>query len=91
MSTDTLSREFVINNEYGLHARPAALFVKCASGFDAEVMVEKDGTSVSGKSIMGLLTLEGHQGCTLVIEASGAQATEAMAAISELIESNFGE
>lgn len=91
MSTQTHSKEFVINNEYGLHARPAALFVKCVSEFDAEVMVEKDGMAVSGKSIMGLLTLEGHQGSSLMIEARGAQAVEVMAALTELIESNFGE
>ncbi|MGA0334563.1 MAG: HPr family phosphocarrier protein [Kiritimatiellia bacterium] len=91
MSTKTHSKEFIINNDYGLHARPAALFVKCASEFDAVIMVEKDGISVSGKSIMGLLTLEGHQGCTLVVEASGPQAEEAMLALAELIESNFGE
>ncbi len=91
MSTDTHSKEFTINNEFGLHARPAALFVKCASEFDAEVMVAKDGLSVSGKSIMGLLTLEGHHGSTLKIEASGAQAEEAIKALTELIESNFGE
>lgn len=86
-----LTKTFTINNEYGLHARPAALFVKCVSGFDANVMVEKDGISVSGKSIMGLLTLEGHQGCELTLEVSGAQAQEVMAALTELIESNFGE
>jgi len=87
----SIIKTFTINNEYGLHARPAALFVKCVSGFDANVMVEKDGMSVSGKSIMGLLTLEGHQGCELTLEASGNQAEEAMAALTELIESNFGE
>ncbi len=91
MSTQTHSKEFTIQNEYGLHARPAALFVKCASEFDALVMVEKDGMKVSGKSIMGLLTLEGHEGSTLLVEASGAQAEEVMAALAALIESNFGE
>jgi len=87
----SITQTFTINNEYGLHARPAALFVKCVSGFDAEVMVEKDGMSVSGKSIMGLLTLEGHQGCELTLEISGNQADDAMAALAALIESNFGE
>jgi phosphocarrier protein len=90
-SPHKLIREFVLQNEYGLHARPAALFVKCANQYKAAVQVEKDGMSVSGKSIMGLLTLEGHQGCTLRLEVSGAQADEAMAALAELIESNFGE
>jgi len=84
-------KEFVINNEFGLHARPAALFVKCVGQFDAEIEVEKDGVSVSGSSIMGLLTLEGHQGSTLRIEASGSQASEVMDALESLFESNFGE
>ncbi len=87
----SITKTFTINNEYGLHARPAALFVKCVSGFDADVMVEKDGMSVSGKSIMGLLTLEGHQGCELTLDVSGQQAEEAMNALAALIESNFGE
>ena len=91
MSTEPLAKSFIIENEYGLHARPAALFVKCANQYDAEVMVEKDGMSVSGKSIMGLLTLEAHQGCTLKVEITGGQAEEAMRAIDELISSNFGE
>ena len=91
MSKPSHRKEFTITNEYGLHARPAALFVKCASEYDALVMVEKDGMSVSGKSIMGLLTLEGHEGSMLIVEASGAQAEEVMAALSALIESNFGE
>ncbi|MDF3128072.1 HPr family phosphocarrier protein [Kiritimatiellaeota bacterium B1221] len=91
MSTQTHSKEFTILNEYGLHARPAALFVKCASEYDASVMVEKDGMKVSGKSIMGLLTLEGHEGSTLLVETSGEQAEEVMAALTALIESNFGE
>lgn len=91
MSSDTLKREFTISNEYGLHARPAALFVKCANSFDANITVEKDGMTVSGKSIMGLLTLEGHEGSTLILEASGPDAEPALEALEALITSNFGE
>jgi phosphocarrier protein len=91
MSTDTQTKSFTINNEFGLHARPAALFVKCVSQFDCKIEVEKDGMCVSGNSIMGLLTLEGHQGSTLNIEATGAQVEEAMIAISDLFDRNFDE
>jgi len=91
MPTETLSQDFVIGNEYGMHARPAALFVKCASRFAAEIDVIKDGFEVSGKSIMGLLTLEGHQGCTITVRAAGPDAAEAMQALAALITSNFGE
>ncbi len=86
-----ITESFTIQNEYGLHARPAALFVKCCARFDAAVEVEKDGVSVSGKSIMGLLTLEGTQGSVLTITAEGPQAAEVMAAIRDLFETHFGE
>jgi phosphocarrier protein HPr len=89
--SDPLLRDFVIQNEFGLHARPAALFVRCASQFSAEIDVIKDGIEVSGKSIMGLLTLEGHQGCVISLRAVGEDAEQAMNALAELIESNFGE
>ena len=91
MSADTHQKTFTINNEFGLHARPAALFVKCASQFECTIQVEKDGISVSGKSIMGLLTLEGHQGSELCIEAVGPQATEALEALADLFVRNFDE
>lgn len=81
----------MIGNEFGLHARPAALFVRCASQFAAEVEVIKDGMEVSGKSIMGLLTLEGHQGSVIALRVTGGDAEAALAALAELIESNFGE
>ncbi|MCC5847243.1 MAG: HPr family phosphocarrier protein [Verrucomicrobia bacterium] len=92
MSTsDPITKEFTIGNEYGMHARPAALFVKCASQFEAEIQVIKDGIEVSGKSIMGLLTLEGHQGSVITLQIQGPDAEEAMSSLSELIEAKFGE
>lgn len=91
MSDSALIQEFVIGNEFGLHARPAALFVRCASQFSADVLVIKDGMEVSGKSIMGLLTIEGHQGSVIELRVCGPDAEAAMAALAELIESNFGE
>jgi phosphocarrier protein len=91
MSEPALIQEFVIGNEFGLHARPAALFVRCASQFSSEVVVIKDGIEVSGKSIMGLLTIEGHQGSVIELRISGEDAEAAMSALAELMESNFGE
>ena len=89
--SSSVTKTITIPNEYGLHARPAALFVKCVGQYDAEVMVEKDGMSVSGSSIMGLLTLEGHQGSELVLRAEGKQAREVIDALQALADSNFGD
>jgi len=87
----TLVREFELTNQYGLHARPAALFVKTASRFDADVTVEKDGTRVSGKSIMGLMTLQASCGSTLKVSASGAEAGQLLTELATLIQKGFGE
>lgn len=89
--SSSLSKTFTIDNEYGLHARPAALFVKCVGEHEAEVLVEKDGMSVSGSSIMGLLTLEGHQGCELTLHAEGEEAEKVLNALEKLFNTNFGE
>jgi len=83
--------ELVIENQSGLHARPAAAFVKTANNFHAEITVTKDGDSVNGKSIMGLMTLAAARGTKLIIEASGDDATEAVDAIQSLAEDNFNE
>jgi phosphocarrier protein HPr len=89
--SDTLTRTFEIRNQYGIHARPAALFVKTAARFDVDVMVEKDGNSVSGKSIMGLMTLEASRGSKLKVTASGADATEVLNELQALCEAGFDE
>jgi len=88
---EVLSREFKIRNKFGIHARPAALFVKMAAKYNSEITVEKDGTKVSGKSIMGLLTLEGYKGATLKVTAEGPDAKDALAALGELIDKKFFE
>ena len=80
-----LIREFEIHNQYGIHARPAALFVKTASRFDADVSVEKNGNSVSGKSIMGLMSLEAGRGSVLRITICGEDSEEAMDHLEQLI------
>lgn len=87
----TIVREFKVGNKYGIHARPAALLVKAASKFTAEVLIGKKGSEVSAKSIMGLLTIEGHQGASLCVQTAGEDAEEAMAEIAELFDNNFFE
>ena len=81
---ETLSREMTLVNKYGMHVRPAGLFVKMASRYDADVEVEKDGNVVSGKSIMALMTLEATCGTVLKVTASGPQAKEALDNLEDL-------
>lgn len=83
------SKELVLLNKYGLHVRPAGLFAKIASRFDAEVEVEKDGSVVSGKSIMALMTLEAVCGTKLVVTATGPQAHEALEELEALVQRKF--
>ena len=71
MADQKETRALVLINKYGLHVRPAGLFAKIASRFDADVEVEKDGNVVSGKSIMALMTLEATCGTKLVVTATG--------------------
>lgn len=84
-------RELHILNQYGIHARPAAMFVKTAARYEAEVYVEKDGNVVSGKSIMGLMTLQASFGSKLAVTAEGADAIPLLDALQKLIESKFDE
>jgi phosphocarrier protein HPr len=88
---DVLERELDILNSRGLHARASAKFVKCAEGFDAEVTVSRDGQSVPGTSIMGLMMLAAAQGTSIVVSAKGRQAEEALAALAQLVADRFGE
>ena len=89
MTTD--QRKLLITNKRGLHARAAAKFVKCAGAFEAEIEVEKDGQSVSGRSIMGLMMLAAAPGCSILVRATGSDAEKAMDAIAHLVESKFDE
>lgn len=86
---EKITREFKLLNKYGMHVRPAGLFAKTASKFDAEIDVEKDGNVVSGKSIMALMTLEATCGTILKVSASGSQAVEALDELQALIERKF--
>ena len=87
----TIVREFKVENKYGIHARPAALLVKVAGKFTCDILIGKKGAEVSAKSIMGLLTIEGHQGAMLCVQAEGEDAEEAMAGIADLFENKFFE
>ncbi len=84
-------REVTICNSRGLHARASAKFVNCADGFDARVQVSRDGTTVSGTSIMGLMMLVAGPGSTILIEAEGAEGQKALTALVDLVEDGFGE
>jgi phosphocarrier protein len=84
-------QSFTIKNRLGLHARAAALLVQTASRFQAEITVAKDGETVNGKSIMGILMLAAAQGSLVEVAAQGKDASQALNAIAELIENGFGE
>jgi phosphocarrier protein HPr len=83
--------EVTIINKRGLHARASAAFVKTAEQFDAEVSVTKDGHTVNGGSIMGLLMLGASPGSSILIETEGPEAEEALEALTTLVESRFNE
>ena len=85
------SRTVTICNERGLHARAAARFVKLAALFEAEVSVRKDGTEVSGRSIMGLMMLAAGPGCALELRATGRDAAAALDALAALVADRFDE
>lgn len=91
MNAQPLEKKLTIVNQRGLHARASAKLVKLVEEFDAEVNVSKDGQTVDGTSIMGLMMLAASPGCCIRVSVSGAQAEEAMAAITELVEDGFGE
>ncbi len=84
-------RRVTITNQRGLHARASAQFVKCACTFDAEIVVTRDGQSVGGTSIMGLLALGAGPGSQIEIAASGPDAAEALETLAGLVEGRFGE
>src|SRR5260370_42546275 len=80
-----ITKELVVTNKMGIHARPAALFVKIANRFDCEVFVEKDGEKVNGKSIMGLMMLAAGPGGRLMVYAEGADTPRAIVELAALV------
>jgi phosphocarrier protein len=91
MNEAALTRELVVRNRLGLHARASAQFVKTAGKFRSEITVEAGMQRVNGKSIMGLLLLAAAQGTTLRLHAAGDDAPAALDALTALIEGLFGE
>jgi phosphocarrier protein HPr len=89
--TSAMTRDFLVSNKLGIHARPAALFVKTANRFTCEIFVEKDGEKVNGKSIMGLMMLAAGPGSRLTIHALGQDASQALAELETLIKRKFDE
>ena len=88
------SRDIIVSNKMGLHARPAMQFVDLANTFQSDVRVLKPGgeaATADGKSVMQMIVLEATQGTSLKIEADGADAEEAVTKLAELFESKFGE
>ena len=81
-----IRREVTVRNRLGIHARPAAAFVKLASRFESEILVEKDDQTVNGKSIMGLMSLAAGRGSKIRITARGPDADRAMEALVHLVE-----
>lgn len=88
---DRVERDVEIVNRAGMHARPAAEFVKLAGRFRSEITVAKDGLSVNGKSIMGVLMLAAAQGSRLTVVAQGEDAADAVEALEQLVSSGFDE
>jgi len=86
-----MQREFVVLNKLGIHARPAAMFVRVANRFTCSILVEKDGEKVNGKSIMGLMMLAAGPGCKIVVYCEGDDCQQALTEIEALIKRKFDE
>lgn len=86
-----LKQEITIINKLGLHARAAAKFVNLASQFESEIMLERNGRRVNGKSIMGVMMLAASRGTTLELSASGNDEEQAVQRLEELVMDRFGE
>lgn len=82
-------QEVTLKNEEGLHARAAAIFVRCANGFSSDINLEAHGDTVNGKSIIGIMSLGAYKGEKITIQAQGPDAEEAVAGLVKLVEENF--
>ena len=86
-----MTKDLVVANKLGIHARPAAMFVRTANRFNCEIFVEKDGEKVNGKSIMGLMMLAAGPGSKLTVHAQGHDASQALAELEILFKQKFDE
>jgi phosphotransferase system HPr (HPr) family protein len=80
-----IKKSLVVNNNQGLHARPAAIFVQIANKFDSRITVRREEEEVNGKSIMGILMLGAEKGSTIIIEADGEDAEKAIVELEKLL------
>lgn len=85
------SKDLLIENRLGLHARAAAQIVKTSSGFASKILLSKDGMDVDGKSIMGIMMLAAARGSTVRVQAEGADEDAALAGLERLFKDKFGE
>ena len=88
---ESATLEVEVVNKLGIHARPAALFVKTANRFHSDIFIEKDGEQINGKSIMGLLMLAAGPGSKLTLHAEGTDASEALGQLKDLVKRKFDE
>lgn len=86
-----ISRDFIISNKLGLHARPSARLTQAASLFASDIHISRNGRRVNAKSIMGVMMLAAGEGSTVTVEAEGDDAEQALEAIGRLIADGFGE
>lgn len=86
-----ISRDFIISNKLGLHARPSAQLTQAASRFASDIHLSRNGRRVNAKSIMGVMMLAAGQGSTVTVEVEGDDAEQALEAIGQLIADGFGE
>ena len=86
-----ITKELLVTNKLGIHARPAAMFVKTANRFECDVFVEKDGERVNGKSIMGLMMLAAGPGSKMLVFAEGEDAAKAVVELEALLRRKFDE
>src|SRR3974377_2064441 len=89
--SSTMTKDLHVLNKLGIHARPAAMFVKTANRFSCDIFVEKDGEKVNGKSIMGLMMLAAGPGSKLTVHAQGQDASQALTELETLIKRKFDE
>src|SRR6267378_3540850 len=86
-----MTKDFQVSNKLGIHARPAALFVKTANRFHCDIFVEKDGETVNGKSIMGLMMLAAGPGSKITVLVEGEDGSAALSEIEALVKRKFDE
>ena len=89
--SSAMTKDFKVSNKLGIHARPAAMFVKTANRFACEIFVEKDGEKINGKSIMGLMMLAAGPGSKLTLHVRGADAQAAILELEALVKRKFDE